>query len=321
VVHTYLDGNEYEDIAASWDWNLIPGTTVDYDGTPLTCDKTGFTGLESFVGGVSDGHVGAAAIRYTNPYTKSLRWQKTWFFLEDDVQHIMISNVTSDNKSAPVFSVLDQRRHSQVIVVDGIDVEESRQTSSYPGTTSLWHGSVGYTFPISNGSFELSLRAGEQTGDWSAIGTSTQSSTTADLFVGWLEHKSVNDSVSYTVFPGVTYSQFTSKQSRRIQTLQNDAHISAAYDESHSTAMVVYWDVGGGSITFAPTPSDVSTTLYSPSNAVVIYNAIKGSVTVSDPTQKLSSLTLTITVGSRTNYLTFVLPKGGLAGSSISQNL
>ena len=23
TVYTYLDGNEYEDIAAAWDWNLI----------------------------------------------------------------------------------------------------------------------------------------------------------------------------------------------------------------------------------------------------------------------------------------------------------
>ncbi|KAG5649680.1 hypothetical protein H0H81_002521 [Sphagnurus paluster] len=29
VLRTYLRGDEYEDIAASWDWDLIPGTTVD----------------------------------------------------------------------------------------------------------------------------------------------------------------------------------------------------------------------------------------------------------------------------------------------------
>ena len=35
TIYTHLNGDEYEDIVAAWDWNLIPGTTVDYGGTPL----------------------------------------------------------------------------------------------------------------------------------------------------------------------------------------------------------------------------------------------------------------------------------------------
>ncbi|KAF8078587.1 chondroitin AC/alginate lyase [Lyophyllum atratum] len=37
---------EYEDISVAWDWNLIPGTTVDYGATPLSCARTQFTGIE-----------------------------------------------------------------------------------------------------------------------------------------------------------------------------------------------------------------------------------------------------------------------------------
>ena len=73
-------GNEYEDIVAAWNWNLIPGTTTDYAMTPLLCPNVSWTGIEQFVGGVSDGRVGAAAMRYTNPFTRALSWQRRGFF-------------------------------------------------------------------------------------------------------------------------------------------------------------------------------------------------------------------------------------------------
>jgi hypothetical protein len=46
TLYTYLTGNEYEDIAAAWDWNLIPGTTTDYAAAPLNCNNTGWQGIE-----------------------------------------------------------------------------------------------------------------------------------------------------------------------------------------------------------------------------------------------------------------------------------
>jgi len=108
TVYTYLEGNEYEDIAAAWDWNLIPGTTTDYAATPLNCNNTSWKGIEQFVGGVSNTQVGIAAMRYYNPFTHSLKWQKAWFFLENDIQFVMVNNLSSNN-SAPLYSVLDQR--------------------------------------------------------------------------------------------------------------------------------------------------------------------------------------------------------------------
>ncbi|OAQ96869.1 hypothetical protein LLEC1_07261, partial [Akanthomyces lecanii] len=36
TLFTYVDGAEYKDIWASWDWNLIPGTTVARDKPALT---------------------------------------------------------------------------------------------------------------------------------------------------------------------------------------------------------------------------------------------------------------------------------------------
>jgi hypothetical protein len=330
VVYNYIQGNEYEDIAASWDWNLIPGITVDYGATELTCEDAGFTGIESFVGGVSDGKVGVAAMRYTNPSTKSLRWQKAWFFLEDDVQYVMVSNIASSDNSAPVLSVLDQRRHVGDVFVNGTGA--SKASANYAGAKSLWHGNVGYTFPKSNSSLKLSVKTGLQTGDWSDIGTSTHPPTTVDLFAAWINHTSISVPLEYAVFPGTTHDKFTSKsQIPRIQSLQNDAHISAIYDQVNQTAMAVYWDASGGRISFTPSQGAAQITISSSAKAAVIYCLNSGNVTVSDPSQTLKTINITLTLGngrkpsrwgsSSSKTLKFSLPSGGLAGSSVSQNV
>jgi hypothetical protein len=327
VVYNYIQGNEYEDIAASWDWNLIPGTTVDYGATELTCDDAGYTGIESFVGGASDGKVGVAAMRYTNPSTRSLQWQKAWFFLEDDVQYVMVSHITSDDESAPVLSVLDQRRHVEGVFVNG--TETSKASATYSGAKSLWHGNVGYTFPKS---VKLSVKTGMKTGDWSKIGTSSQPPTTVDLFAAWINHTSISVPVEYGVFPGTSYDNFTSKsQIPRIQSLQNDAHISAIYDQANHTAMAVYWDASGGRVSFTPSQQAAQITISSSAKAAVIYCLDTGNVTVSDPSQTLKTVNITLTLGngqkpsrwgnSPSKSLIFSLPSGGLAGSSVSQDV
>jgi hypothetical protein len=328
TTYTYLEGDEYEDIAAAWDWNLIPGITVDYGATPLTCATAGWTGVQSFVGGASDGTVGASAMRYTNPDTKALSWQKTWFFLEDDVQHVLVSNITSTN-NASVFSVLDQKKHSGTVFVNG---RPTTRSANYSHPLSLWHDSVGYSFHNSS-SFALSVEVGQKTGNWSTIGTSTQPSITVDLFAAWLDHKDLAAPLSYSVYPATTLTSFERKVLlSQVRVVENNEHVSALIDDVHDTAMAIFWDAAGGNVTFtSPLPWIAPITVQSSGNAAVIYRMDTGNVTVSDPSQKLQSIDLTFTIGKgrapagwkgkNGKVLAFGLPNGGLAGSSVSQSL
>ncbi|KAF8168065.1 polysaccharide lyase family 8 protein [Crassisporium funariophilum] len=327
TLYTYIRGNEYEDISAAWDWNKIPGTTVDYGATPLTCATTQQTGDEAFVGGVSDGKVGIAAMRYTNPQTGSLHWQKTWFFLDDDVQHVMISGLTSST-NAPVYTILDQRLHSGSVMVDG---SERRSMASGKAQT-LWHGDVGYAFPDFGNAATLSVEFGEKTGAWSAIGTSTQPPATVDLFAAWIQHDTVATPVSYTAFPGTSHSSFTQKNNElRLQSIQNDATISAVFDEGHKTALFVFWNAAGGTATFTPGPNFAPITVTVNGNIALIYTMDTGEVTVSDPSQSISVVQVSFVLGigrkpaqwgkGLTKTLVFQLPSGGLAGSSVVQNI
>ncbi|KAI9445284.1 polysaccharide lyase family 8 protein [Lactarius indigo] len=216
-----------------------PGTTVDYGATPLDCADAGKTGLEPFVGGTSNSKTGVAAMRYLNPITKAFGWQKAWFFLDDDIQYVMIANLTS-NTTAP-------RRHSGPIYVND-DLFTAPGNQTFNGTvSSLWHGNVGYRFDVE--STVLSLSVGERIGAWSTIGTSTQPPETST--------KILTQPFSYAIFPGTTLDRFRGKcENRRIIPLQNDAHISAIFDANHWTISTVFWDIGGGTLTLqCETPS------------------------------------------------------------------
>ncbi|THH15976.1 hypothetical protein EW146_g4583 [Bondarzewia mesenterica] len=324
TVYTYLQGNEYEDISAAWDWNLIPGTTVDYGATALNCSGTRHTGTQAFVGGASDGKIGVAAMRYETPTSKTLNWRKTWFFFDDDVQHVMIARISSTT-GAPVYSVLDQRRHDGDILVDGV----ARQSGNYSGISSLWHGGVGYTFNTSNAAVSLSVQVGNRTGDWSVIGTSDQPPTTVDLFSAWLSHSDLSAAVDYTVYPATSASSFSSKaSSSQLTTIRNDGSISAMLDAANKVAMFVFWETNGGKTTIPSLGGSAPITVTSTGSSAMTVRMDTWNVTVAEPTQSLSSLTVNFTLGSgsapagwgsvESHSLTWDLPTGGVAGSSLS---
>ncbi|KAG1833845.1 polysaccharide lyase family 8 protein [Suillus variegatus] len=326
TVYTYLQGNEYEDIAAAWDWNLIPGITVDYNATVLDCNQTSYTGQEAFVGGVTDGQIGAAAMRYTNPESGSISWQKTWFFLETDVQHVMIANISSAT-AAPVFSVLDQRRFGGGVWVNGAGTFGG----NYTNPQTMWHGQVGYEFPAANGTYGLSVEWGNRTGAWSNIGSSTQPPETVELFAAWLYHNNLSAPVSYTSYPAVDYGTFMLKRAAtRLQEIENSASISALLDKVHRTVTAVLWSPSGGSFTFQ-LDGYAPITVTASANAAILYRVESGNVTVSDPSQTLSELTIEMTAGDgvkpkgwclqNTLIIHFTLPSSGSAGSSVTHVL
>jgi hypothetical protein len=110
----FISGREFEDVFPVWNWRLIPGTPEIYEhggadgkGTgespPYTCEETQAPQVGgSFVGGVSDGTVGAASMDYLSNYSQTglpvgtrlpyLHLHRTWFFLGTDV--LVVANGT-----------------------------------------------------------------------------------------------------------------------------------------------------------------------------------------------------------------------------------
>ncbi|TBU65040.1 polysaccharide lyase family 8 protein [Dichomitus squalens] len=325
TVYTHINGDEYEDIVAAWDWNLIPGITVDYGATALTCDMTRKTGTQTFVGGASDGIVAAVAMRYETPISKSLNWRKTWFFLEDDVQFVMVARITSST-TAPVLSVLDQRKATGDVLVNGA----TATSGNFSNPSTLWHGGVGYVFNVTD-PVTLSVDVSTKTGDWSTIGSSTEPPVTVDMFTAYLTHNDITADISYLVYPATTSDSFATKAAAtEVHVIRNDGSISALVDIAHKTAYGVFWDAGKFAIP-ALSSGGAPITVQSSGTSNIILHMDTWTVTVADPTQLLTTLTLNFTLGSgtapagwgssKTKAVQFALPSGGIAGSSLTQTL
>lgn len=328
TLYTYVTGNEYEDIFAAWDWNMIPGTTVDYAATPLTCSTVGKTGTQSFVGGASNGSIGVAAMRYETPTTKTLNWRKTWFFLDNDIQFVMIARLASTT-AAPVFSILDQRRQDGPVFIDGVE----GTSGNFSSATTLWHGGVGYALNISSAA-SLSVSLTTSTGSWQSISTSSKPTVTADLFAAWLNHTDIASSISYIAFPGTTQATFQQKLAAvQLNSIRNDGSISALLDMGSNIAMLVFWEAAGGSVKIPSSGSGVApVTVEASGSSILIVDLSAWSITVSDPTQTLTSMSITFSLGSgnipagwtsssRTLTVTVALSTGGVVGSGIQQSL
>ncbi|KDN46035.1 hypothetical protein RSAG8_04542, partial [Rhizoctonia solani AG-8 WAC10335] len=285
AMYQYSTGQEYLDMYATLDWNLIPGTTVDYNATVLNCSTTEKIGITTYAGGVSAGDVGIAAMQYTNPRTNAFSFKKAWFFFKDNVQHVLVNGISSTS-SAPVYSVLDQRLHKGPIYLDG----EQVTTGNYCDVDSLWHAGTGYVFPESQGT-EIMLDEGEKTGNWSKIGTSTQGNVTKDMFSASIVHDQTNlgAPMEYSIFPATeSNDEFEAKaETCTPETVVNDGSVSAALDYDARTLGAAFWNVGGGSVRV----DRMGLTVYADRPLVLVLKLTgknkdnhSGSVSVADPT-------------------------------------
>jgi len=242
----------------------------------------------------------------------------------------MIALITSTT-TAPVFSVLDQRLHSGNVFIDGA----TASTGNYSGVSSLWHAGTGYTFNASNPATSLSLQLGPRTGSWQAIGSSSAPPNTVDMFAAWLSHDDITAPVTYVMYPGTTQADFAQKaqtESTNLHVVRNDGSISALVDSAHNTAFIAFWTTAGSTFTVPSlTPGVGAIQVKSNGSSSLILQMNTWVVTVSDPTQTLTSLLLNFTLltgaappgwgTAKSRALTVPLPVGGVAGDSVTMPL
>lgn len=306
----YLSGSEYEDVAAAWDWNLLPGTTTAYGAIPLTCDKASWNGTESFVGGVSTGTMGVAAMRWTNPIEPDLlAYHKSWFFVDDGVHHVLIPGVESNSTTSPIYTALDQKRHSgrTGVYVDGNLVQTS--PANFSNATTLWTDGIGYRFDSAatgRGLQELYVKVENRTGQWSSIGTSNAGSSAVTMFSAWIQHdSSLGDPLSYTVYPGLDSVEDTLAKPA-VTVIRNDVGVSAVYGPGNLTVLAVFWGAG---LNFTVPPANATFVTSEP--VVMIVDLVGRNGTVADPTQMLDRVNVTMIGQGGTQTVSVTLPKGG----------
>ncbi|KAM3579614.1 hypothetical protein VKS41_008068 [Umbelopsis sp. WA50703] len=323
TVYTYLTGDEYRNIFPTWDWDLIPGTTIDYQGTPNNCTAA-YYGLNSFVGGVSNGQIGAAALNFENPKTKNFSWKKSWFFL-DDFYIVLGSNIT-ETRTLPVFTTLDQRKINGKVHVNG----KVATTSNIQNAKTVHHDSIGYQ--IIDSGVTLNLSTAVQTGNWASIGAYSGTESFS-VFNAKIAHQKTagqavtNGVVGMVVYPGMSYSTFA-KQPVPATIIQRDSNAHIVQVRSPNFVGAVFWAATNAT---APLFGTAGTTVQV--SHPIILTTTGSTLLVADPTQTLSSVQIKITssksikcpstssfscsTSGSTTTVTVTLPSGSTIGSTV----
>ncbi len=331
TLFTYVSGDEYQDIEASWDWNLLPGTTTLLDQPPLSCNHTGVVGKKAFVGGASDGWVGTQAVDFIDPYNQALSYRKVRHYFDDAVL-VTISKVVVSNSSAPVVTVLDQTRLSRLpIEVDG---QVWTKGNGMTQAKTLWHGGNG--FIAFDTPLDLNITASNRTGNWSAISTSTAGVSTTPIFNAVATVP--RSGFSYAMYPSVNQSTLAfASQYPDVFPLSLGDDITAA--AAPSRLSMVFWSgkqTASVPLSYLRPDADPTDTLTISTDSpciLLVTRQTEGIIkpkeiflTVADPTQRLSSVSISLSISSNVSRrwqsrstdvnVKVVLPQGGNAGDS-----
>lgn len=326
-------GQEYYNIFPVWDWRRIPGTTVvQKPGMPPE-NLIRQEGITEFVGGVSDGRYGAAVFDYVKEMD-SLQARKAWFFFDDS--WVCLGADIRSGSVFPVNTTVNQSHLSGKVLVSGENSifplwPQSRIHSDDIGW--IWHDSIGYYFP--NGG-DVYISNQNQSGSWYEINRQSDSpkeEIIMPVFKLWMDHgkNPVGGSYAYVVIPAVTRSFMENGDyGDGIRILANTAQIQAAQHRLERVVQAVFYEPGTLEIS-----NDLLIEMKDAGLIMIRYrNGHVLSVTVADPSRKLSEIRFSISQMiklknhhtavelywdpvHRTSDFTVNLPDGARAGSSM----
>lgn len=308
-----LDGNEYLNIFPVWDWGRIPGTTTlrRDPGAP----SPGTLGTRKFAGGISNGTEGAMA--YDHNYD-AVAARKSWFYFADAT--VMLgAGITGGNGSLSVNSTLNQSWLRGEVTIGSTDGESTLPSgeSAPAGLQWVFHDRVGYLFPEGG---PITVARKTQTGSWREINDDLPSTLrSGDVFSLWFNHglAPANQTYAAILVPGRTKSEFdTFRGDNPIAILANTSALQAVRHSARNLVQAVFFQAG--SLT---TPQGLTITVSQPCLILADQATSPATITVADPTQELTSLTVTVAeAGLPDRELTYVLPTGDDAGRSTAVN-
>ena len=320
----YQSGDEYLDIFPFWDWKKIPGITTYQDDRVLpVLTASGYRIKSDFVGGVSDGRNGLAAMNYTREGISAV---KSWFYFDDAV--VCLGSGISTDQDKEVTTSINQSLLKGDVIVSQKGKKSTLKNGSRNFENVDWviHDNWGYFFP---GSANISLENGERTGAWSrVVEPMSDKLLVNNIFQLWYDHgkKPKYANYAYIVFPKASIKNIE-KRGSELEIIANTEAVQAVTTQSKTLTGIVYYK--SGSCQISP-----GRTISTDNPCIVMLDTHQGkeTISISDPTQLQSVIKLTLTgktsfkTGGEINFdpaknLTTILikvPTGGEAGKTVS---
>lgn len=321
----YRTGSEYTLIFPSWDWNRLPGTTLEQVAALPTF--TGYLrGTQAFAGGVSDGQVGMSAFLQDDS-RNTAKAHKSWFLFGDGF--LALGAGIQASGSGSVFTTLNQCLLKGTVLAhrNGTTASVARGETDLDAVDWVLHDMVGYVFPAPT---PVHLKNEAQAGNWHSINHGYGSlAVSNDVFLLGQGHgvNPANATYAYFVLPGteeLVTADFAANNPVTI--LSNTADVQAA---RHKTGF-------SGIAFFAPGSVTLKTGLSVASDSPILLLVREIStgleVSVADPTQTLAAVQITVTgryTGTNTTWdanakstrISVTLPVSEHAGSSVKMVL
>jgi hypothetical protein len=279
VIYIMKTGHEYDNIAPTWDWELLPGITVQRGAAILSCQTTDGMGSGSMTGVLKrqDNQTGFAWMNFnTTRYGQSLTAKKSYFFM-DNFFFFLGTSIISHIGNFTVTTTIDSRLLSDKVLVsiDGGSTFSTLQEDnhSFPLSTTdsppllVAHDGMGYAIlPVSvnNPSPPISafLLNSKVTAPWSNVGTYSGGNQTNSMFTLSMEHGESSSTIngasySYAIWPDMTLQDFTSGKKwkdslTRYIVWANTNSIQAVFDTSLNELSAILY-AGNTSALLLPT--------------------------------------------------------------------
>jgi chondroitin AC lyase len=320
LLYLYQTGDEYTGIFPVWDWKRLPGITCELtDDPPVT--KNGQRGQRAFVGGVSNGQYGLAAMDFARG---KLTAKKAWFFFDNEI--VCLGAGLNCPTDFPVITSINQclLKGDVLVSAGGPAQVAKRGKETLNGPAWVHHDGVGYLFPERN---QLVLKDEPQTGNWWQINhVYPKDEVSEDVFSLWINHgkQVANGGYQYSVLPGIAPDALAAYSRKPpIEVLQNTPDIQAVRQHDAKIVAVAFYQPGKLTVPDGPSLAADQPCL------LLMRQTDKGvEIAVSNPENK--PLEVVVEAGAKlsgegctwseregVSRIRFQLPDGGQAGESV----
>jgi len=325
-----ISGREYFDIFPVWDWQKIPGTTIVQKPALPRFQDIPKKGLTDFSGGASDGKYGVVAFDFSSPHDQ-LKAKKSWFFF--DQEYVCLGAGIESKDTYPVFTTLNQCLLDGDVMINSngktSKVKKGSQLEAAPGW--VYHDSVAYVFPYPR---KISLSTTTATGNWRSINHqawATEEPVSRDVFSLWINHGvlPVDSGYMYIVVPAIkptAVDAYTKKHF--IHLVSNTPALQAVRQGALNITGAVFYQPGKVQVL-----SGLYVEVDQPAILIVKTDGKKiKEITVTDPTQKLKNIRLTINAAlkgtgkdwkltnGKSSVVEVDLPQQGYAGQPVTMH-
>ena len=285
--YLYTTGDEYMDVFSVWDWRRIPGITAEWEEAPPVIQGKR-RGQRSFVGGVSDGQFGLAAMDFVR---EGLQLKKTWAFFDEG--WISAGTGLSCDSDRPVMTTVNQCLLKGEVFTSASREPFSGNELVLEGPSWVKHDQVLYLFPEG-----AHLRLREVEG--------------RRLFQLWIDHgvRPNQRTYEYAVLPDVHEKDEVGKHFPVL--LENKARLQSFWCEGEGRLSLVFWEAGKTSF-----PGGERLEVDRPCLLLLERSDDGWRGSLSDPSQKEDVVGVRFDAGTLEVHQV-ELPKGPYAGQSVS---